>query len=198
MSIREETSLLLRPNGAIDYQVDRVMVSEQTGKEERRLKVSRRQAGAGDVFPLMQEGSVLPSGCRFVIPEREDKSYLVIEEPPQIRTIRWNYVLGDAWEDLCSRGCLRKYGLTTKDRDRPMFSLTFPYVIFVVILSGRGIGDVYGFYRTEPLRTLDDPLFTMGITNYRSSDGLVCMGNNAPRECRSWAQGVERVLAHFW
>jgi|GEM_PF-4177828 len=79
-----------------------------------------------------------------------------------------------------------------------MFSLAFPYVIFVVILSGRGIGNIHGFYRTEPLRTLDDPLFTMGITNYRASDGLVCMGDTAPKEYRSWAQGVERILAHFW
>jgi len=199
MTVSEETSLLLTPSGMIEHRVDRVMYEGFDRRETRRLKVSRRQCGAADVVTFMKEENIFPVGCRFFLPHGSGVSYLIVEQPPQVRTVKWGYIVGDTWDDLRRRGCVSKYELTEKDRDRSMFSLAFPYVVFVIHLTSSDIGNVYGFYRTEPLRTLDDPLMVMTTTNYRASDGKLCLGDeNIPRGCRSWAQGAEKILAHFW
>ena len=196
MSVKEESSLVITPDGTCELRVDRVMLEGNPLRETRRLKASRRQTGAAHVFDHSHTNQILPAGCRFVLPFQSGH-FFVIEQPPQVRLVSWKYKLSGTWEWLKNTGRVRKYGLTPADASRETFTLAFPYVVFCLFMGKDGIGIFNGFYRTEPLRTLDDPLMYMGITNY-FDDGHICMGTDAPVKHRIWAEGAERMVAYFW
>ena len=200
-NVTEEKRILVAPDGVAELRIDRVM--KQEGAPERRLKVLRQQGPADVLLTGKSELHVLPPSCRVVYFGRQATAF-VIEQGPCVRSIGWEWGCREGWNDVQSRGCLPKYGLTLEDQKRRRFRFAFPYTVFFVIFSGNSFDSLRLFYRPEPIRSLSDSLFYPGVTNYRRSHeyngtiGIVCAGSTSPKPSRSELNGIERLITHFW
>lgn len=197
MSIREETTLVFTPDDLCELRVDRVKLLPEGG--ERRVKFVRRQCAAGAVLGNLVPGSVvLPAGC-VTAALGVTRDLYIVEQPPQTRTVRWGLRPSDDLARLWNRGTAKKFGLTAEDAGRAQFTLSFPYLLFAVEVTSQGVGKVYLFFRSEPVRSLTDHLFSPCITNCYVEDLHVCMGTAMPCGSRERAaESVEAVISHFW
>jgi hypothetical protein len=100
----------------------------------------------------------LPTGCRFWIRSGAyDRQVFVVEQAPMRRTITYH--------------ASARYG------SEPVpYRLALPYVVFVVGTIGEQIEGLATYFRTAPLRSLDDSLFASCLPN-TTDEGLVCLGS---------------------
>ncbi len=129
---------------------------------------------------------VLPKNTKFI---REDDHavVLVVEEPPQIRTIAVN----------------------NYDDNKPSYyNLAFPYCIFILkwtknYYSGITFDSLRFAVRNLPLKTTQDTLLHSGMPNlgYQDHMGLkVCLGvvGHVFKPEDELAVQVEKIITHFW
>ncbi len=142
-----------------------------------------------------------PLPVRDAIPEsvravrrRGDDLVLALEEPPQVRSVRW---LREDSPEPFGPGALYRQAV-----------LAFPFVILAVALRDGALTDVQQcFYRTARLRTLDEPS-TLGIpvlpnvTRHRRLDlpCWLCLGKRdlGLRRLHSLDERVAAIRAAFW
>ena len=115
----------------------------------------------------------MPIGTRFF--QRKGKMTLfVIEQPPMKRTIQ-----------------------TIAQAGSPVvrYELSFPFVIFFVVLRGQKFDKLYVFFRTEPLRAIEDALLCPALSNV-FPDFRVCFAGSATAEYS--VETVEATVGNFW
>jgi hypothetical protein len=135
----------------------------------------------------------IPEGVRYAR-RRGDATVLVFEDRPQTRTVRW---LADHSPTPFGPGSVYQ-----------TVRLAFPFVIIIVVFSGgRLTGVQQCFYRTEPIESLDDPLFFPNLYNCaRTPEGRgnpmeswLCLANLtddlAPL---TWEQRSRAIHDHIW
>src|SRR3989304_951402 len=120
---------------------------------------------------------LLPAGCRFWVRSPEGREVFVVEKLPMRRQIEYH--------------ASRRYG-SPAGGDRA----SFPDVVFVVSSVADRIESVMNFFRTSPLRSLDDPLEHSCLPN-TSDDGIVCLGS-VPVAGDSGAERIEALIGAFW
>lgn len=202
MSNWKEQRICIRPDGSAELQVD--LVKRTVSGEEKRLKATRRQVDGRGLFRETCASTVLPHNCRFLCRVNETYTYYIIEEPPRIHTVTWEYTQGQ-WNSLCKRGLIRKYGLTLNDVRRIRFRLAFPFTIFIIaIKSDSGgynsvdTGSCRVAIRTEPMRSLDDELSWAPFTNINSASSHMCLGHYRQPDDRRPSVLVDSVVDHWW
>lgn len=131
----------------------------------------------------------IPDGVRLVR-RRGSATVLVIEEMPQVRTVRW---LAD--DSPAPKGPGAAYQTVR---------LAFPFVVLVVAFQDGALVDDFQqcFYRSAPIKTLDDPLCYPNLYNVRDSGGQECWlclkGLETELSPLSWQDKVRALRGHLW
>ena len=130
----------------------------------------------------------IPPGVRFLV-HRPPATLVVIEEPPQVRVIRW---ISDTSQE--------PFGECAEYRTA---RLAFPYiVILAVFMAGSLTTRAQCFYRKAPLSGKEDRLFVPNIYNVDHRDDMPCwlclkkLEDIAPSH--SWNEKVRAIRRHFW
>jgi hypothetical protein len=164
------------------------VVCKQDGKESVSVSVADFLGALVARSDQLLLPEAIPEGVRF-LRRRGDAAVVVIEEKPQLRTVRW---LGD--ESPAPYG--RKAAYRTA-------RLAFPFVIIVIALRGGGLtGYQQCFYRTAPLQQLSDPLCYPNLYNVASGYGQacwLCLANlKKDLSPLSWEEKVREIRKHLW
>ncbi len=130
----------------------------------------------------------IPPGVRFLI-HREPASLVVLEEPPQVRTVQW-----------IDDGSVEPFG---EQADYRRVRLAFPYIVIVAVFMGGVLTTrTQCFYRTAPLTGKHDRLFFPNLYNVNYYENMPCwlclqkLDGIAP--AHSWREKVEAIRRHFW
>ncbi len=123
---------------------------------------------------------IMPNGTKFYR-KKNERSVLVVEKPPQTRTITWKGMDMDP----------------TKTR----WKLSFPYTVFVFeIIDPLNINSARFFFRTKTIGDLTDMLYKSSLTNiydtYKICTGYGPSGMRALGNTLS--EKVDNYIAAFW
>ncbi|MHB9072696.1 MAG: hypothetical protein ACYC6G_04145 [Desulfobaccales bacterium] len=127
---------------------------------------------------------ILPMGTRWLC-RRKDLLQLVVEHPPQCRTVR------------VSRG---KKGAD----DYQPFRLAFPYILYVLTFYKDGFEEMKMFFRNHTLSALGDTLYHTNLPNVRGEPGhygsqRVCLRYRPEMlEGVPLAEAVPALIEFFW
>lgn len=130
----------------------------------------------------------IPDGVRF-IRQCGETVILVLEEQPQVRTVRW---LRDGKSAPFGRGAVYE-----------TVRLAFPFVVTIVAFRDGGLtGHQQCFYRTEPLTRIADPLLLPNLYNVANGYGQqcwLCLANlQIDLRPRPWHDKVREIRRHMW
>jgi hypothetical protein len=164
------------------------VVYKQDGREVMAVPVAdfiKTVAEQSDYRPMPE---AIPEGVRFTH-SRGDATVVVIEEKPQLRTVRW-----------LSDSSPTPYGKKAVYRAT---RLAFPFVVIIFALRNGGLtGQQQLFYRAAPLERLSDPLLYPNLYNVANGYGQVCwlcLANLKQDLSRlSWEEKVREVRKHVW
>ncbi|MEX2135358.1 MAG: hypothetical protein WEB29_00170 [Chloroflexota bacterium] len=145
-------------------------------------EVTEREVALDDLLSRLAEqrsaiSGMLPAGCRFWVRSPEGREVFVIEQLPMRRQIEYH--------------ASNRYG-----SEPVTHRLGLPYVVFVVSTVGDRIEGLATFFRTSPLRSLDDALEHSCLPN-TSDDGIVCLGS-VHVGGDSLAERIEGLIGGFW
>jgi len=127
---------------------------------------------------------IFPPGTRWLC-QRKDLLCLVVEHPPQCRTVR------------VSRG---KKGTD----DYQPFRLAFPYILYVLTFYKDGFEEMKMFFRNHTLSALGDTLYHTSLPNVRGEPGhygsqRVCLRYRPEMlEGVPLAEAVPALIEFFW
>jgi len=145
-------------------------------------EVTEREVALDDLLIRLAEqrsacSGMLPAGCRFWVRSPEGREVFVVEQLPMRRQIEYH--------------ASNRYG-----SEPVIHRLALPYVVFVVSTAGGRIEGLSHFFRTSPLRSLDDPLEHSCLPN-TSDDGIVCLGS-VHVGGDSTVERVDGLIGGFW
>jgi hypothetical protein len=149
----------------------------------RRAPLSSLLRYAARVMPPVLP--VLPPGARWLC-RRQDLLMLVVEHPPQGRTLR------------VSAG--KKGG----EEAYHSFRVAFPYIVYVLTFYRDSFEEMKMFYRAAPLATLEDTLCHTNLPNVRGEPGhygsqRVCLRYRPELlEGMPLAQVTPALIDFFW
>jgi hypothetical protein len=141
-----------------------------------------------DGWGLPEPAEPIPEGVKF-IRKRGNAVVLVIEEQPQLRTVRW----------LAGHSPV-PYGPGAKYR---MARLAFPFVVLVVALKGGALtGYQQCYYRTAPLESFSDSLLYPNLYNVAAGYGQECwlclVNLKKDLTKTTWENRVREIRKHLW
>jgi hypothetical protein len=128
--------------------------------------------------------AILPPGLRWLC-RRKDLLHLVVEHPPQCRTLR------------VSRG---KKG----EKDYQPYRLAFPYIIYVLTFYREDFEEMKMFFRNATLTSPTDTLYHTNLPNVRGEPGhygsqRVCLRYRPEMlEGVPLAEAVPALIEFFW
>ncbi len=168
-------------------------VCTQDGKEALSIPLPEFLARLADRTDQLALTEPIPEGMRF-IQRRGNATVVVLEEKPQVRTVRW---LADDSPVPFGKGAVYR-----------TVRLAFPFVVFVIVFNdGRLTGVQQCFYRVEPIGSLDDMLYFPNLYNCARTppgrgplmESWLCLVNlNADLGRLSWAGRLQQVHQHIW
>lgn len=120
----------------------------------------------------------LPTGTRFWLRSgTTDRQVFVVEQPPGRRTIEYH--------------ASRRH-----DSEPTSYRLAVPYVVFVVSTAAEQIESLACYFRTAPIRSIDDPLECSTLPN-TNDDGLVCLGSVRVSGA-TVGERIDALIGAFW
>lgn len=144
----------------------------------RQVAASARRPGRGHHF-------LLPPGTRIAKLEGA-VNVLCIEQPPQVRLIRW------------SDAHMGKGGQYQTHR------LAFPYIVYLFLFFQGSFEEMRVYYRTAPLQGPDDVITMPNLWNVQADPAKpsACRACLRGRSLDMWgaplAEQVRALLDHFW
>ena len=164
------------------------VVCLQDGTKAFGASVKDFVAALGEQADLLALPDAIPEGVRF-IRRRGEIVVLVMEEQPQLRTVRW---LVDESSVPFGTGAVYRTA-----------RLAFPFVVVAIAFRGGGLtGYQQCFYRTAPLSTPSDPLFLPNLYNVADGHGQKCWlclaGLRTDLTALTWNQRVREIRRHLW
>ena len=155
---------------------------------------------------LLNKGNserIFPKNCRYYN-ENSERIFMIIEEPPAVRSITVSIDLTAAIEEHKMTGKYEKYDLnsylkTQKDAPRIYrFMLSFPYIVHKFNMNvDLNMNYMKTFYRLSPVSTIKDYLFEPNLPNISPSHG-VCLGDYNHQEFTSLSDATDFYLNMFW
>jgi hypothetical protein len=163
-----------------------VVLQEETGDGQGRVA---RRAPLDAVLRYVARTMppplpVLPPGTRWLC-QRKDLLNLVVEHPPQCRTLRVSS------------------GKKGADGYRP-YRLAFPYILYVLTFYRDGFEEMKMFFRNHALTSLQDTLYHTNLPNVRGEPGhygsqRVCLRYRPEMlEGVPLAEAVPALIEFFW
>ena len=151
---------------------------------------------------LITSANILPPGCRYIEKLNNGGTIVVIEEPPQFRTVALSLNFELMFQEIKSRNLLKEYNLPENwlESNRESnaagsyykLNLAFPYVIFILhIDSNYQVTSGYPFLRVNQMIGLSDYLLKIPLTNINGSQ-RICFGSRLNQE-RIMMTGVLRL-----
>lgn len=130
----------------------------------------------------------IPRSVRFLI-HRSPATLVVIEEPPQVRTVQW--LDDDSTDPFGDEAAYRQV------------RLAFPYIVMIaVFMQGLLTTRTQCFYRTAPIERRDDRLFIPNLYNVADREDMPCWlclkKLDGITTAHSWSEKVEAIRRHFW
>lgn len=120
---------------------------------------------------------VLPRNCRFCF-RKGASTLIVVESDPQVRTMNFD-------------------GTLTESGAPESWPLAIPYTVFVVHLYGGRFQQLFCGWRTSPLRSIHDQIYSPVLTNV--CDNLsVCLGEFELAEGVDPCVATDAVISRFW
>ncbi len=116
---------------------------------------------------------LVPQNLRFTFC-RNGRRFFVIQEPPRLRTVRVASLDGPS-----------------------TYQMAFPYVTYVIAMSGSQYDHARICFQTAPLRSLDDQIFEPALPNIMS-DLSICMDRGPYESLRTSYEVCEAVINGFW
>lgn len=163
-----------------------ILLIEEDGGDQvrvaRRAPLNSLLRYVGRVMPPTLP--MLPPGTRWLC-RRKDLMLLVVEHPPQCRSLRVSG--GKKGED-----------------DYSTYRLAFPYIIYVLTFYRDGFEEMKMFFRVSPLARPDDTLYHTNLPNVRGEPGhygsqRVCLRYRPEMiEDLPLAEAVPALLDFFW
>jgi hypothetical protein len=149
---------------------------------------------------LTNNNEILPVGCKFFRRIGSSNKLLVIEETPKIRTIKVDMGIESVVEKLKKTGKLKEYGYENYLLENPKsprsFQLSFPYVVFIIMLNSRNeMCFMKPFFRLHPMTSLADYLFKAPLYNIPNGQDI-CLGG--VQNFDSIYETVENIIETFW
>lgn len=144
----------------------------------REVAIATRRPGRGNQL-------LLPPGTRII---KADGTATVccIEQPPQVRLIRW------AATRMGKGGEYRTY------------RLSFPYIVSLFLFFQGSFEEMRVYYRPAPIQEAGDPLFMSNLWNVQADPGKpsACRACLRGRPLELWgyplAEQVTALLDYFW
>jgi hypothetical protein len=127
---------------------------------------------------------LFPRGCRFCF-QKGDNTIVVIEQDPQVRTLSFAAGMLDVDQEP----------VNTDEAQRAFLSL--PYTIFVFAFTNEKFSRVKCFWRTAPLMSLNDNVFSCVLPNIHVG-GDVCLGFNPNSRVTNYSEVCESTITSFW
>ena len=144
--------------------------------------------------------SIMPANCRYLEP-LSNGHFMIIEEPPALRTITVYRDFHREYDELKSERKLTRYGFKGYDPScrNHTFTLAFPYVVFLFIFDGANyLSDGRVFLRNQQIVGLSDYLLKAPLYNISGSQ-QICFGSHANKEPRnSLTEAVQTAIMVFW
>lgn len=137
---------------------------------------------------LLTTPNILPPGCRYIEKLSTGGAIVVIEEPPQFRTVALSINFDMMFQEIKSRKSLEEYGLSKDwlssgkhgDPIRSWYyqlNLALPYVIFILhIDKNYQVTNGYPFLRINQMVGLSDFLLKIPLSNINDSQ-RICFGS---------------------
>jgi len=147
---------------------------------------------------------ILPKNCKY-IQNDGNQTLMVVEAPPKIRPLRFDYDFIRELSDIKSSGIIDYNSIKKliKPKDINLIRLTFPYTVFVMAINGsKGRWESHSFrvfFRIHPIKRENDYLFSTNIVNLSERNEL-CFGesinlNESDMELNDVA---EKLINEFW
>jgi hypothetical protein len=150
------------------------LVSHVTEKVDREVELSALLDEVVRNQPIST--GRLPANTRFLVRLGEREAY-VLEQPPMRRVIEFH--------------------ASQRSGSEPnQYRLALPYVVFVVGVEAGQITSLANFFRTSPIRSIDDQLSHSCLPN-TSDDGVVCLGS-VRVSGRSVGERIDALIGAFW
>ena len=164
------------------------VVCRQDGTKAFAASLKDFLAALGERADSLPLPEAIPEGVRFVR-RRGDTVVLVLEEKPQLRTVRW---LADESSAPFGKGAIYRTA-----------RLAFPFIVAALAFRGGGLtGYQQCFYRTEPLGRFSDPLCLPNLYNVADGYGQkcwLCLANlQIDLGPLSWDAKVREIRRHLW
>lgn len=146
--------------------------------------------------------SILPKNCRF-IRNINGRTVIVIEDPPMLRTVKFNISLQSEVENLKNNGLLSKFGyddFLDKCPSPPYrMQLSFPYCIYVMTFGSdqKDFISMKIFYRLHPLSGMKDYLLLTNLLNV-GIDSSVCLGDRDVNRFSNLNEKTDHIINSFW
>ncbi len=135
--------------------------------------------------PMKDRYLFLPGGTRLV-QAKGASTILVIEQPPQVRQIRWSN---------------ERMGM---GRSYASYRLAFPYLVYVSTFYRGEFEELRIYYRVAPLRSANDSVYLSNLMNVQANPGLpscarACLRGRPPGLTEQpLAEQVDGLLTYFW
>src|ERR1035437_1120716 len=183
------------------------LVSHVTEKVEREVELSALLDEVVRNQPIST--GRLPANTRFLVRLGEREAY-VLEQPPMRRGIEFHATQRAGSEPATYRLPPPPHGVLAGGQGRPNRSpsplrpgpgppparLALPYMVFVVGVEAGQIVTLSNFFRTSPIRSIDDQLSHSCLPN-TSDDGVVCLGS-VRVSGRSVGERIDALIGAFW
>lgn len=126
--------------------------------------------------------------CVKWICRKGPRAIYILELKPELRLVNWG---ADGYQDDEGNWNYEH------DQDSTPYTVATPYVVMATIFTqGRAYGDPLTFYRNEPLKSLDDPLFQTNLMNV-GSQGYTCVHPEITKHM-SVAEQLGEIVNAFW
>ena len=155
-----------------------------------------------NLFNVDINETIIPRKCRHIASNKTEQ-IMILEEEPQIRTIRIDYGMTSYVERLRIEGKLDAFGFTDFEQKYPnppySFQLSFPYVVYFVKYNKihKSINTKL-FFRLSPITSMRDYLLIPNLSNV-NNDNSLCLGSleNAI-DHTSMSAIAESIIETFW
>lgn len=202
---RNFTSLLLSAQETSDAQKDH----EKTVPTKRLKILPTMDYLTKYSETLITTPNILPPGCRY-IEKTNNGAIVVIEEPPQFRTVALAINFDMMFQEIKNRKLLEEYGLPKDwlssgkmgDPTRTWYyqlNLAFPYVVFILHIDNRyQVTSGYSFLKVKEMVGLSDYLLKVPVSNINESQ-RICFGARLNNEAfDSVASAAKHAVDVFW
>jgi hypothetical protein len=131
---------------------------------------------------------LLPKGCRFCFQKGNNK-IVVIECEPQVRTLSFSAGMQNYHDQYAGESSERA-------------TLSLPYIVFVFVFTNDKFLNVRSFWRTAPLKNLNDDLHCCVLPNTHIG-GVLCLGKDvllysSIRHDSTISEVCETIIGSYW